>query len=64
MRDLATARAALYPFGIRQERAVNLIPTLARHGVGLLAAVRDAAGAHAVRLIEGTSVRTHAAPVA
>jgi len=64
MRDLATARAALYPFGIRQERAVNLIPTLARHGVGLLAEMRDAAGAHAGRLIEGSSVRTHAAPVA
>ena len=64
MRDLATARAALYPFGERQERALNLIPTLARHGVELLAEMRDAAGEHAGRLVEGTKRRTHAAPVA
>jgi len=64
MRDLATARAALYPFGVRQERALNLTPTLARHGVGLLIEMRDAAAEHAGRLVEGTSLRTHAAPVA
>jgi uncharacterized protein YllA (UPF0747 family) len=64
MRDLATARAALYPFAVRQERALNLTPTLARHGTALLAEMRDAAGEHAGRIVEGTSLRTHAAPVA
>src|SRR5206468_10314905 len=62
MRDLATARGALYPFAVRQERALNLIPTLSRHGVELLAEMRDAAGEHASRLVEGTSARTHVAP--
>jgi hypothetical protein len=64
MRDLATARAALYPFAERQERALNLTPTLARHGIELLAEMRDAAGGHAARIVEGSSLRTHAAPVA
>jgi hypothetical protein len=64
MRDLATARAALYPFDTRQERALNLIPTLSRHGVELLAEMRDAAAGHAGRLVEGTSARTQVAPVA
>ena len=64
MRDLATVRAALYPFAERQERALNLTPTLARHGTQLLAEMRDAAGEHAARIIEGSSLRAHAAPVA
>jgi uncharacterized protein YllA (UPF0747 family) len=64
MRDLATARGALYPFAVRQERALNLTPTLARHGLQLLAEMRDAAGEHAARLVEGSGARTHAAPVA
>jgi len=63
MRDLATVRGALYPFALRQERALNLTPTLARHGIQLLAEMRDAAGEHAARLVEG-SVHTDAAPVA
>jgi hypothetical protein len=33
MRDLGTVRGALYPFGGRQERTLNLVPTLARHGL-------------------------------
>jgi uncharacterized protein YllA (UPF0747 family) len=64
MRDLATARAALYPFAVRQERALNITPTLARHGIELLAEMRDAAGEHAARIVEGSALRTHAAPVA
>ena len=64
MRDLATARASLYPFGERQERALNLIPTLSRHGIALLTEMRDAAGQHASRLVEGTSARPRVAPVA
>ena len=53
-RDVATVRAALYPRGTRQERALNLLPTLARHGLGLLGEMRTAAGAHAQRLVEPT----------
>ncbi|MEO7455647.1 MAG: bacillithiol biosynthesis BshC [Gemmatimonadaceae bacterium] len=52
LRDVATLRAALYPRGARQERALNLIPTLARHGLGLLDEMREAAGGHAMRLID------------
>ena len=54
MRDVATARAHLYPDGVRQERALNLIPTLARQGPALWAAMRDAATAHARSLIDGS----------
>ena len=53
MRDVATARGALFPLGIRQERALNLLPTLARHGVGLLDRMRAAADSHAARLVVG-----------
>ena len=51
LREVATLRAALYPRGVRQERALNLLPTLARHGLGLLGEMRDAAGPHAQRLV-------------
>lgn len=53
MREVATARAHLYPDGVRQERALNFIPMLARHGPPLLAAMRDASGAHARTLAGG-----------
>jgi uncharacterized protein YllA (UPF0747 family) len=52
MRDVATLRAALHPGGVRQERALNLIPILARHGLELLAEMGQAAGAHAASLVE------------
>ena len=52
LRDVATLRAALYPRGTRQERALNLVPILSRHGLDLLAKMRDAASAHAARLID------------
>lgn len=51
LRDVATLRAALYPRGTRQERALNLLPFLARHGLALLAEMRDAAAAHARSLV-------------
>jgi bacillithiol biosynthesis cysteine-adding enzyme BshC len=54
MRDVATARAHLYPFGRRQERALNFIPSLARQGPTLWAAMRDAATVHARSMIDGT----------
>jgi uncharacterized protein YllA (UPF0747 family) len=51
MRDLAVARAALYPEGTRQERSLNFLPFLARYGPTLLDAMRQSAGTHAHRLI-------------
>jgi uncharacterized protein YllA (UPF0747 family) len=53
MRAIATARGSLFPLGKRQERALNLIPLLARYGPALLDAVRAAAGRHATALVFG-----------
>ena len=64
MRDLGTARGALYPFNVRQERAVNLIPILARHGVELLREMHGAASVYADSMVAGTAVRAQASPVA
>lgn len=56
MRDLRLARGALYPLGLRQERALNLVPLLARHGTGLLERMGEGAGAHARALVGGEAV--------
>jgi hypothetical protein len=64
MRDVGTARGALYPFGIRQERALNLIPLLARHGLGLLDDMRVAAAPHAATLVGGVAMAGQPAPAA
>jgi bacillithiol biosynthesis cysteine-adding enzyme BshC len=53
-RDIATARAQLYPNGKRQERVLNFIPMLARHGWPLLDAMREEADAHAATLVSGS----------
>ncbi|MEO8561474.1 MAG: bacillithiol biosynthesis BshC [bacterium] len=64
MRDLATVRGALHPLGQRQERVLNLIPILARHGLELLAELHRAAGEHAGEIV-GTRVdAARPAPVA
>ena len=55
MRDVATARGALFPFGVRQERKLNLLPTIARHGQDVLAEMRAAAAAHAASLVGAPS---------
>jgi bacillithiol biosynthesis cysteine-adding enzyme BshC len=55
MRDLATARGALYPNGVRQERALNLIPMLARHGLGVFDDMRASASVHARGLVATAS---------
>lgn len=54
--DLATARGALYPGGKRQERALNLLPILARHGPRVLELMRDRADEHANGLVAGDRV--------
>jgi bacillithiol biosynthesis cysteine-adding enzyme BshC len=51
MHEVGTIRGALRPFGLRQERALNLIPLLARHGVTLLERLRDEAARHARGLV-------------
>ncbi|HEX7121076.1 MAG TPA: bacillithiol biosynthesis BshC [Gemmatimonadaceae bacterium] len=53
--ELATLRGALYPFGARQERVLNLVPVLSRHGLDLLERLRDEAGHHARALIGATA---------
>jgi bacillithiol synthase len=64
MRDLGTARGALFPFGGRQERTLNLIPILARHGVELLQELHAAAAAYADEIVAGVATRAPATPVA
>jgi uncharacterized protein YllA (UPF0747 family) len=64
MRDLGTVRGALYPFGGRQERTLNLVPTLARHGLDLLGELHRAAAGHAESIVGAVPVRAEAAPVA
>jgi uncharacterized protein YllA (UPF0747 family) len=54
MHDLAVARASLFPLGKPQERLLNFLPFLARHGAPLLAAMQRAAAAHAAHLVAGT----------
>ncbi|HKP14473.1 MAG TPA: bacillithiol biosynthesis BshC, partial [Gemmatimonadaceae bacterium] len=64
MRDLGTARGALYPFGGRQERTLNLVPILARHGVALLEELHAAAAGYADEIVAGVATRVPATPVA
>ncbi|MCC6927367.1 MAG: bacillithiol biosynthesis BshC [Gemmatimonadaceae bacterium] len=52
-RDVATLRGALHPGGMRQERALNLLPIVARHGHGVVEAMRMAARRHAEALVHG-----------
>lgn len=51
VRELAAARAAVWPNGSRQERVLNFLPILARQGPTLLAQMRDAATGHARSII-------------
>jgi len=65
MTQIATARAALFPLGKRQERALNIIPFLARHGSIIVERMAAGARAHARMLVgsgassEATNDRTH-----
>ncbi|WP_284351645.1 bacillithiol biosynthesis protein BshC [Roseisolibacter agri] len=54
-RALAVARSALFPDGVRQERALNALPLVARHGPALLDAMLAAARTHADALVDGTT---------
>jgi uncharacterized protein YllA (UPF0747 family) len=60
-RDLGTARASLYPEGVRQERALSFIPFLARYDAPLIEHMLAAAGAHADHLVGATTPATASA---
>ena len=51
MTQIGTARGALFPLGTRQERALNILPILARHGRIVVDRMRDAARVHARALL-------------
>ena len=53
MSDIATARGSLYPNGKRQERALNPLPILARHGSLVIEKMLEGAAEHAVELVHG-----------
>jgi len=53
MRSIATARGALYPHGVRQERKLAYAPFLARYGSALLEQMLEEAHKHARSLVAG-----------
>ena len=53
LQDIGTARGSLYPGGKRQERALNLLPLLARYGRPLLDDMQGAARIQAASLVGG-----------
>lgn len=53
LRDVAALRAALRPKGQSPERVLNLVPLLARFGVGVLRSMSEAAVPHAQALVAG-----------
>ncbi len=55
MRDIATLRGWLFPHGVRQERALNFIPTFARHGPDAIAALTRRVDEHVATLLLGTA---------
>jgi bacillithiol biosynthesis cysteine-adding enzyme BshC len=65
MTQIGTARGSLFPLGTRQERALNIIPFMARHGVMIVDRMIAAARIHARGLVServaGASQRAHTA---
>jgi bacillithiol biosynthesis cysteine-adding enzyme BshC len=53
MRDISIARTSLFPLGKPQERVLNFIPMVARHGEPLVAQMRARASEHAVHVLTG-----------
>ena len=51
LRDVATLRGALRPLNMRQERALNLVPILSRHGRAVLSDMHASALDHAAHLV-------------
>ena len=55
MRDIATLRGWLFPHGVRQERALNFIPILARHGPDAIDALSRRVDEHVATVLLGTT---------
>jgi Bacillithiol biosynthesis BshC len=55
MQDIATLRGWLFPHGVRQERALNFIPTLARHGPSAIDALTQRVDEHVATMLLGTT---------
>jgi uncharacterized protein YllA (UPF0747 family) len=53
MREIATARGSLYPFGKPQERSLNFVQLLARYGSALREEMQAPALEHARRIVDG-----------
>ena len=51
MTQIGTARGALFPLGTRQERALNILPFMARHGALIVDRMLAAARVHARGLV-------------
>jgi len=51
LHEIALARASLYPFGVPQERILNGIPLMARHGEELFDSVTPVVRAHVASLV-------------
>ena len=51
MTQIGTARGSLFPLGSRQERALNLLPFLARHGRVITDRMLEGARDHARDLV-------------
>ena len=62
MHRIATARGALYPHGVRQERKLGWVPFLARYGPELVEQMLDAARAHARSIVSGAPSLASNAP--
>jgi uncharacterized protein YllA (UPF0747 family) len=58
--DIATARGALFPHGKRQERALNPIPMLARHGSLVIDGMLTAARRHAREVLTASGTGNEA----
>jgi len=63
MTQIATARGSLFPLGTRQERALNFLPFLARHGAVITDRMIDAARTHARNLVASDRATTASAAV-
>jgi bacillithiol biosynthesis cysteine-adding enzyme BshC len=53
LHNVAVARASLYPNGVPQERALNIIPFLARYGAVVRERMFEAATRHAQSIVSG-----------
>ncbi len=53
LKDLGSVRAALMPEGQRQERVLNPLPLVARHGEALMDLLRAGAATHATHMLGG-----------